>query len=135
MLKDEPVPIYGDGNNVRDWIYVQEHCEVLHNILISDNYAGQIFNIGANCEKSNLEIVKIIANALDKKEYTIKYVQDRLGHDRRYAIDNSKIYSRFSWYRASFERAIEWTVNWYMENQDWLKDIETKKYLNAYKGN
>lgn len=125
--KDEPVPLYGDGKNVRDWLYVLDHCEAI-DLMLHKGVAGEVYNIGGNNEKSNLEIAKIILQELGKSESLITFVADRPGHDRRYAIDASKIERELGWKpKYNFESAIHETVKWYMENQDWVKRIEERK--------
>lgn len=135
ILKNEPIPVYGDGNNIRDWIYVKEHCSAIYTIIKSDAHSGEVFNIGSNCEKTNLEIIKSIVNILEQQEYIVKYVKDRLGHDKRYAIDSQKIRDIFNWQEkcTDFDLLLKETVQWYVKNQEWLKEIENKEYLNAYK--
>lgn len=127
LLKGEKVPVYGDGLNVRDWLYVYDHCSAIDTVLHKGR-VGEVYNIGGHNEKTNLEITKIILEAMGKDENSIKYVEDRLGHDRRYAIDNHKIQSELGWEPSlTFEEGIKITINWYLENQDWIKSIEAKK--------
>ncbi len=127
LLKGEKVPVYGDGLNVRDWLYVYDHCEAINTVLHKGNI-GEVYNVGGHNEKTNLEITKIILNEMGKDESSIEYVQDRLGHDRRYAIDNNKITTQLGWEPSlTFEEGIKLTINWYLNNQDWIKSIENKK--------
>ena len=127
LLKNEKVPVYGDGLNVRDWLYVYDHCEAIDTVLHKGKI-GEIYNIGGHNEKTNLEITKIILNAMGKDESSIEYVEDRLGHDRRYAISNEKITKELNWKPSvTFEEGIELTINWYLNNQEWIKSIENKK--------
>ena len=127
LLKDEQVPVYGDGQNVRDWLYVYDHCEAIDTVLHAGNL-GEVYNIGGHNEKTNLEITKIILDAMGKDESYIKYVEDRLGHDRRYAISNDKITKELGWKPSlTFEEGIKLTIDWYLNNQDWMKSIENKK--------
>ncbi len=127
LLKNEKVPVYGDGLNVRDWLYVYDHCSAI-DMVLHNGREGEIYNIGGHNEKTNLEITKLIINAMGKSEDSIQYVKDRLGHDRRYAICNDKIKSELGWEPSlSFEEGIKLTINWYLENQDWIKSIEDKK--------
>ena len=127
LLKDEKVPVYGDGLNVRDWLYVYDHCSAIDTVLHKGKI-GEVYNIGGHNEKTNLEITKIILNAMGKDESSIEYVQDRLGHDRRYAIDNHKIQSQLGWKPSlTFEEGIKITIDWYLKNQNWIKSIEDKK--------
>ena len=127
LLKNEKVPVYGDGLNVRDWLYVYDHCSAIDTVLHKGKI-GEVYNIGGHNEKTNLEITKIILNAMGKDENSIEYVQDRLGHDRRYAIDNHKIQTELGWEPSlTFEEGIKLTIEWYLNNQDWIKSIESKK--------
>ena len=127
LLKGEKVPVYGDGLNVRDWLYVYDHCEAIDTVLHRGRL-GEVYNIGGHNEKTNLEITHLILDAMGKDENSIKYVQDRLGHDRRYAISNDKITSELGWKPSlTFEEGIKITINWYLNNQDWIKSIECKK--------
>ena len=127
LLKDEKVPVYGDGLNVRDWLYVYDHCEAI-DVVLHNGKVGEVYNIGGHNEKTNLEITHLILNAMGKDESSIKYVEDRLGHDRRYAISNDKITSELGWSPSiKFEEGIKLTIDWYLNNQDWIKSIESKK--------
>ena len=127
LLKGQKVPVYGDGLNVRDWLYVYDHCSAIDMVLHKGNI-GEIYNIGGHNEKTNIEITKLILNAMGKDESSIEYVQDRLGHDRRYAISNDKIQSQLGWEPSlTFEEGIKITIDWYLNNQDWIKSIEKKK--------
>lgn len=127
LLKNEQVPVYGDGLNVRDWLYVYDHCEAL-DIVLHNGRIGEIYNIGGHNEKTNLEITHLILDAMGKDESSIKYVEDRLGHDRRYAIANDKITSELGWKPSlTFEEGIKITIDWYLNNQNWIQSIENKK--------
>jgi len=127
LLKGEKVPVYGDGLNVRDWLFVYDHCAAIDTV-IHKGRVGEVYNIGGHNEKTNLEITKIILNAMGKDDSSIKYVQDRLGHDRRYAISNDKITSELGWKPSlTFEEGIKLTIDWYLNNQAWIEDIETRK--------
>ena len=127
LLKGEKVPVYGDGLNVRDWLYVYDHCEAI-DVVLHNGKIGQVYNIGGHNEKTNLEITHLILNAMGKDETSIEYVQDRLGHDRRYAIANDKITSELGWEPSiTFEEGIKLTIDWYLNNQEWIKSIENKK--------
>lgn len=127
LLKGEKVPVYGDGLNVRDWLYVYDHCEAIDTVLHKGRI-GEVYNIGGHNEKTNMEITHLILDAMGKDESSIKYVQDRLGHDRRYAISNDKITSELGWKPSvTFEEGIKITIDWYLNNQDWMKSIEDKK--------
>ena len=127
LLRGEKVPVYGDGQNVRDWLYVYDHCSAIDAVL-HNGRVGEVYNIGGNNEKSNLEITRLILKALDKGEDLIRFVDDRPGHDRRYAIDNHKIQSQLGWKPSlTFEEGIKITIDWYLKNQNWIKSIEDKK--------
>ena len=127
LLRNEKVPVYGDGLNVRDWLYVYDHCSAI-DVVLHKGRVGEVYNIGGHNEKTNLEITKIILDAMGKDESSIEYVQDRLGHDRRYAIDNHKIQTELGWQPSlTFEEGIKLTIDWYLKNQDWIKSIEAKK--------
>ena len=127
LLKGEKVPVYGDGLNVRDWLYVYDHCEAI-DLVLHNGRVGEVYNIGGHNEKTNLEITHLILDAMGKNEDSIKYVQDRLGHDRRYAISNDKITNELGWRPSiTFEEGIKITIDWYLKNQEWIKNIEKKK--------
>ena len=127
LLKGEKVPVYGDGLNVRDWLYVYDHCEAI-DVVLHNGKVGEVYNIGGHNEKTNIEITKLILDAMGKDESSIKYVEDRLGHDRRYAISNDKITKELGWKPSiTFEEGIKLTIDWYLKNQDWMKNIEAKK--------
>lgn len=127
LLKGDKVPVYGDGLNVRDWLYVYDHCAAIDTVLHKGKI-GEVYNIGGHNEKTNMEITKIILSEMGKDESSIKYVEDRLGHDRRYAIDNNKIQTELGWKPSvTFEEGIKLTINWYINNQKWMKAVEDKK--------
>lgn len=127
LLKGEKVPVYGDGLNVRDWLYVYDHCEAIDTVLHKGR-VGEVYNIGGHNEKTNMEITRLILDAMGKDENSIKYVEDRLGHDKRYAIDNTKIQTELGWQPSvTFEEGIKMTIDWYLEHQGWMKSIEAKK--------
>ena len=127
LLKGQKVPVYGDGMNVRDWLYVYDHCEAIDTVLHKGKI-GEVYNIGGHNEKTNMEITHLILDAMGKDESSIEYVADRLGHDRRYAISNDKITSELGWMPSiTFEEGIKLTINWYLNNQNWMKAIEDKK--------
>ncbi len=132
LLKGEKVPVYGDGQNVRDWLYVYDHCEAIDTVLHKGKI-GEVYNIGGHNEKTNLEITHLILDAMGKDESSIEYVKDRLGHDRRYAISNDKITAELGWKPSvTFEEGIKLTIDWYLNNQDWIKNIENKRsFANA----
>lgn len=127
LLKGEKVPVYGDGLNVRDWLYVYDHCSAIDTVLHKGR-VGEVYNIGGHNEKTNMEITKIILDAMGKDESSIRYVEDRLGHDKRYAIDNHKIQTELGWEPSlTFEEGIKLTIDWYLNNQEWIKSLEAKK--------
>jgi len=127
LLKGEKVPVYGDGLNVRDWLYVYDHCEAI-DVVLHKGKAGETYNIGGHNEKTNMEITKLILHAMGKDKTSIEYVKDRLGHDRRYAISNDKITHELGWKPSiTFEEGIKLTIDWYLNNQEWIKSIEKRK--------
>ena len=120
-LNDEKLPVYGQGLNIRDWLYVEDHCEAI-DLVLHNGKAGERYNIGGHNEKRNIEIVKLILKHLNKPESLITYVEDRKGHDYRYAIDPTKIKNELGWEpKTKFEDGIIKTIDWYLENKDWLK--------------
>ena len=127
LLRGEKVPVYGDGLNVRDWLYVYDHCSAVDTVLHKGK-PGEIYNVGGHNEKTNLEITKLIIEALNKDENSIEYVEDRLGHDRRYAICNDKIRNELGWEPSTtFEEGILLTIDWYLNNKHWLNKVIDKK--------
>ena len=129
LLKGEKVPVYGDGLNVRDWLYVYDHCEAI-DVVLHKGKVGEVYNIGGHNEKTNMEITKLILNAMGKDESYIQYVEDRLGHDRRYAISNDKITTELGWKPSiTFEEGIKITIDWYLNNQDWIEGIAAKQLM------
>lgn len=134
-LNNKELPVYGDGKNIRDWIYVEDHCEAILKVFESGK-PGQVYNVGAENEMMNIEIVELILDYLEKPRTLIKYVKDRPGHDRRYAIDNTKIYNELNWKpKYIFNDAIKTTIEWYLNNLDWCNEILSGEYLNYYKKN
>ncbi len=132
-LEDEPLPIYGDGKNIRDWLHVYDHCTAI-NLVLHEGKLGEIYNIGGHNEKQNIEIVKLILSALNKDYSLIKFVNDRLGHDKRYAIDSNKIRTELGWKpKYTFETGIVETINWYLENQKWMNKVKSGEYQEYYK--
>jgi len=122
-LQNEKLPLYGDGSNIRDWIYVKDHCRAI-DLVMRRGDSGEIYNIGANNEKSNLEITQKILSLLSKSELLIKHVEDRKGHDYRYAVDTSKIKNELGWkVEYDFEQAVEKTLNWYLDHKQWWKNL------------
>lgn len=125
-LEDQPVPVYGDGMNIRDWLHVEDHCEAV-DLVLRKGAAGVIYNIGGHNEWANLDIVKLVLLELGKGHELIRYVEDRLGHDRRYAIDASKISRELGWQPAhTFETGIRSTIQWYLHNPQWLTNIRKR---------
>lgn len=131
-LEDQPLPVYGDGQNVRDWLHVQDHCAAI-DLVLHQGIAGEVYNIGGNNEHPNLEIVQGILHALGKPETLIKYVQDRPGHDRRYAIDAAKISRELGWRpQYTFDVGLAATVEWYRQNRTWWAKVKSGEYRNYY---
>ena len=132
-LNNQSLPVYGTGENVRDWLYVEDHCAAI-DIILHNGRDGEVYNIGGNNEKTNLEIVKIILEVLGKPESLITFVKDRAGHDLRYAIDPSKTIREFNWQpTTSFEEGIKKTIQWYLDNKQWWQNILDGEYKNYYK--
>jgi dTDP-glucose 4,6-dehydratase len=128
-LRDEPLPVYGKGENVRDWLHVSDHCQAIDAIL-KKGHEGEVYNVGGNCERRNIDIVKTVLKQLGKDEGLITFVQDRQGHDLRYAIDNGKIKRELGWTPSvEFEKGIKDTVSWYVRHKKWLARIESGEYL------
>lgn len=126
LLKNEKVPVYGDGLNIRDWLYVYDHCSAI-DLVLHKGRIGEIYNIGSNNEKTNLEMTQIILNILDKDSSYIEFVQDRLGHDKRYALSSDKIRTELGWKPSvTFEEGIKNTITWYLNNEAWLKALTLK---------
>lgn len=131
-LKDKELPIYGDGMQVRDWLHVSDHCEAI-DVVLHKGEDGEVYNIGGNNEKANIEIVKLIIKTLGKSEDLIKYVKDRPGHDRRYAIDNTKITTQLGWKPDyTFEEGMKETIEWYLNNPEWIERIISGDYMDYY---
>ena len=131
-MNNKKLPVYGDGMNVRDWIYVIDHNKAI-DLVFEKGRSGEVYNIGASNEMPNIEIVKLILKHLKKSENLIQYVKDRPGHDRRYAIDSSKIQSELGWKpKFTFETAIDDTIKWYLKNKNWWSRIISGKYQNYY---
>lgn len=125
-LKNKSIPIYGNGENIRDWLYVEDHCIAIDKILHKGN-SGEIYNIGGHNEYTNLEVVKIILNELGRSESLIRYVADRKGHDRRYAINPKKIYEKLEWVlQTKFQDGIMRTIQWYVDNREWCEMVVNK---------
>ncbi len=132
LMRDEQVPVYGDGLNVRDWIHVRDHCAGIYRVW-RDGRVGEVYNLGGHCEKTNLELTHALLRALGKPASLIRYVKDRPGHDRRYAIDCVKSERELGWWPAvAFEEGLQQTVAWYREHADWVARVRTGAYLNYY---
>ena len=131
-LQDQPLPVYGDGLNVRDWLYVEDHCRAI-DLIIHNGRVGEIYNVGGHNEMKNIDIVKLICRELGKPENLITYVEDRKGHDRRYAIDPAKIYRELGWLpETDFKDGIRKTIQWYLNNRSWWETIISGEYQNYY---
>ncbi|GAB5465074.1 MAG: dTDP-glucose 4,6-dehydratase [Candidatus Kapaibacteriales bacterium] len=134
-INDKDLPVYGKGDNIRDWIHVEDHCLGIE-LAVEKGKSGEVYNFGGNNEKTNLEIVENILSTFPDSESTIKYVTDRLGHDYRYAIDNSKAKAALGFEpKIKFEDGIKKTIEWYIENQEWWKEIISGEYQNYYSKN
>ena len=131
-LHDKPLPVYGDGLNVRDWLYVEDHCRAI-DLILQKGKVGEIYNVGGHNEMRNFDIVKLICKELGKSESLITHVTDRKGHDRRYAIDPTKIHNELGWLpETKFADGIKKTIKWYLENQEWWENIVNGEYQKYY---
>lgn len=131
-LADKPLPVYGQGLNVRDWLYVEDHCKAI-DLILHKGRIGEVYNVGGHNEMRNIDIVKLICRALGKPESLITYVADRKGHDMRYAIDPTKIHTELGWLpETKFEDGIQKTIQWYLDNRFWWQDIISGEYQNYY---
>ena len=131
-LADKPLPVYGEGINVRDWLYVEDHCKGI-DLIIHKGKIGEVYNVGGHNEMRNIDIVKLICKELGKTEDLIIHVTDRKGHDMRYAIDPSKIHNELGWLpETKFENGIKKTIKWYLDNRDWWEEIINGEYQNYY---
>lgn len=132
-LNDKELPIYGDGLNVRDWLHVEDHCQAI-DLVLHRGRNGEVYNVGGNNERTNIEIVKTILKHLGKPESLMKFVTDRPGHDRRYAIDATKLRTELGWEpKYNFDTGIEQTINWYLENKEWWENIISGEYQDYFK--
>jgi dTDP-glucose 4,6-dehydratase len=132
LLRNEPVPVYGDGQNVRDWIHVLDHCRAIDRVW-RDGKVGEVYNVGGHCEKTNLELTHTLLDVMGKPQTLIRYVKDRPGHDQRYAIDCAKMERELGWRpQVSFEQGLKDTVRWYIEHADWVAQIRTGEYQKYY---
>ena len=131
-LKGKALPVYGEGLNIRDWLYVEDHCKAI-DMILHDGRIGEVYNIGGHNERTNIAVVRTILSLLGKDEKNIKYVKDRPGHDMRYAIDPTKIKNELGWYpETGFDEGIRQTVEWYLENTEWWERIINGEYMNYY---
>ena len=131
-LHDKALPVYGKGENVRDWLYVEDHCEAI-DLIVRKGTVGEVYNIGGHTERANIDVVKTILAALGKDESLITYVTDRPGHDQRYAIDPTKINTELGWLpKTTFDEGIKKTIQWYLDNKDWWDHIISGEYQNYY---
>jgi dTDP-glucose 4,6-dehydratase len=132
LLRDQPIPVYGDGLNVRDWIHVRDHCAAL-DLVWRKGRGGEVYNIGGRCERTNLELTHALLKAVGKPDSLIRYVKDRPGHDRRYAIDSAKIERELGWRpHVAFDEGLRQTVRWYQEHGDWVDQIRSGDYMQYY---
>ena len=131
-LADEELPVYGKGDNVRDWLHVYDHCVAI-DLIIRNGRVGEVYNVGGHNERTNLEVVKTILKALNKPESLIKFVEDRKGHDRRYAIDPTKLETELGWKpKYNFDTGIQQTIQWYLDNKEWWQNILSGEYQNYF---
>lgn len=131
-LNDKPLPVYGTGENVRDWLYVEDHCRAI-DLIIRNGRVGEVYNVGGHNEMKNIDIVKLICDALDKPYSLITHVTDRKGHDMRYAIDPTKIHDELGWLpETRFADGIQKTIEWYLSNREWWETIISGEYMNYY---
>jgi len=134
-LEDKPLPVYGDGQQVRDWLYVEDHCRAIRSVL-EHGKAGEIYNVGGNCSLPNLEVIHRILKATGKPESLIQWVTDRPGHDRRYALTNEKLTSATGWQpEMDFDRGLAATIDWYRTHREWMQHIKSGEYLKFYELN
>jgi dTDP-glucose 4,6-dehydratase len=131
-LQDKELPVYGDGLNIREWIHVNDHCRAI-DLVFHHGKPGEIYNIGGGNERPNIELVRLILKELGKPETLISYVEDRPGHDRRYAVNSTKIMTTLGWLpEISFEIGLKETIRWYQENQSWWRNIQSEKYQSIH---
>jgi dTDP-glucose 4,6-dehydratase len=132
---DQPLPVYGDGQQVRDWLFVEDHCRAIHAVL-EKGRPGEVYNVGGNCSLPNLEVVHRILQATGKSESLIRRVTDRPGHDRRYALTNAKLTAETGWQpRMDFVHGLQATVDWYSRNKSWVANIKSGEYRRFYELN
>lgn len=131
-LNDKPLPVYGDGQNVRDWLHVEDHCRAI-DLVIHKGINGEVYNVGGHNERTNIQVVKAILTQLGKSESLISYVEDRLGHDKRYAIDPTKLVTTLGWEPIyTFDTGLKQTIDWYLDNRSWWEDILNGEYQDYY---
>jgi dTDP-glucose 4,6-dehydratase len=131
-LQDKPLPVYGDGLNVRDWLYVEDHCCAI-DLVLHKGRSGEVYNVGGRNERNNMQVVRTILEELGKPESLISYVKDRLGHDRRYAIDADKIRNKLGWQpKFNYEDGIKETIRWYLSNAEWMEQVTSGSYQQYY---
>lgn len=131
-LQDKPLPVYGDGLNVRDWLYVEDHCSAI-DLVLHKGRDGEVYNVGGRNERNNMQVVRTILEELGKPESLISYVKDRLGHDRRYAIDADKIRNELGWQpKFNYEDGIKETIRWYLSNKEWMEQVTSGSYQQYY---
>ncbi len=131
-LHDKALPVYGEGLNVRDWLYVEDHCKAI-DMILRNGTVGEVYNIGGHNERKNIDVVKTIIKALGKDESLITYIKDRPGHDMRYAIDPTKIRNELGWYpETTFEVGIQRTIQWYLDNKEWWENVMDGSYKEYY---
>ncbi|MFV0392886.1 MAG: dTDP-glucose 4,6-dehydratase [Coprobacillaceae bacterium] len=131
-LADEELPVYGKGDNVRDWLHVYDHCVAI-DLIVRNGREGEVYNVGGHNERTNLEVVETILEALDKPKSLIKYVEDRKGHDQRYAIDPKKLETELGWKpKYNFDTGIQQTIQWYLDNKEWWQNILSGEYQNHF---
>jgi len=134
-MQDKPLPVYGKGENVRDWLYVIDHCRAI-NLIVRNGTPGEVYNIGGHNERTNIVVVKTILEQLGKPESLISYVTDRAGHDLRYAIDPTKIHNELGWLpETKFENGLSQTIQWYKENKNWWQNVLDGEYQKYYEKN
>ncbi|WP_251551930.1 dTDP-glucose 4,6-dehydratase [Neobacillus muris] len=132
-LNDKELPVYGDGLNIRDWLHVEDHCQAI-DLVLHNGRVGEVYNVGGNNERTNIDIVKTILKQLGKPESLIKFVKDRPGHDRRYAIDATKLRNELGWSpKYNFETGIKQTIEWYLNNREWWENIISGEYQEYFK--
>lgn len=132
-LEGKELPVYGDGKNIRDWLYVEDHCAAI-DLVLHNGKPGEVYNVGGHNEKCNIDIVELIVDTLGKSRDLIKHVSDRLGHDRRYAIDPTKIETELGWKpQFNFDSGIKETIQWYLDHEDWWRKIKSGEYMDYYK--